>query len=113
MRAFGVGDVASEDWSWTLGPLVISLVVVWLHVYAYVRVPSYQAMQARFDSIPPPPFIGAAPPPPSADTVEAARSAMATEPAGRAGSPHFCSQCGGRLVEGQRFCPNCGAAIGG
>jgi len=109
-EAFGVGDVATEDWIWTLGPLLVSFAVIALHFGGYVRTPAHQAMQSRFDSIPPPPFVGAVPPP---VTTEAVAPSAAQPAAAHGGSAHFCSQCGGSLVEGQRFCPNCGAAVSG
>jgi membrane protease subunit (stomatin/prohibitin family) len=58
---------------------------------------------------------GAAPaavqPPATVSPVAAAVSEPSAQP-GQTATAHFCGQCGTAVEPGNRFCPNCGAAIG-
>lgn len=98
----GVGDVDVEAWSWTLGPLAVSFMVLASHYAIYFQTDRYRAMLRRFEAIPPPPTLGVSP-----SAAVAAVSGGTQIATGAA----YCGSCGTAIGPDQQFCTNCGSRL--
>ncbi|MEE8369265.1 MAG: DUF5671 domain-containing protein [Dehalococcoidia bacterium] len=111
-NALDVEGIDPEGWVPALGPALIALLVIAFHTMMSFETHQFKEQLARFETIPPPPLIGApvgevgavalqpsvSPPPPP--TPPAADQAA-----------RYCPSCGAPAQSDDAFCSSCGAAL--
>lgn len=110
-------DIESVDWLPALGPIIVAFSVFAFHYLVHFDIPDYRALLNRFETIPPPPVVGATQEPATLVAVAAPASPPAPQAAAfsppQASGPadRHCTQCGAPARPTHRFCYVCGAAL--
>ncbi len=115
-NALDVNYADAEAWTWSLGPVLVGLIIVATHYLVYLKSPRYEKEMARFHALPSLPQIG-----PASSQMSQTQAPAATGGPARApdmpppgeGGALYCGRCGAMAAGDEAFCRRCGNRLAG